>query len=208
VLMDERSRHLWVECFKSKRDVADWTSSKLREISREASKVGIGIVSLREDNGSEVLSNNVLRTLEDLGVKDDFAVSYSPSLNGMAERVQYTLPLKMRGILLEYGLPEHVWAHALVHAANCYNVLPHSKTKTPPHEVLYGNESCNALRSKLRIFGSQACVKYADHHPDESEAIYLRHASDTTVECYSFATHKVEKFDKLKLLEGQYFTSD
>jgi hypothetical protein len=54
VLLDERSRYLWVECFKRKRSVADWTSSKLREISREASKVGLGIVSLRADNGSEV----------------------------------------------------------------------------------------------------------------------------------------------------------
>jgi hypothetical protein len=74
--------------------------------------------------------------------------------------------------------------------------------------MLYGKESCDTLRSKLRIFGSTLRAiqspRVPTKHPqtEVKPYIYLRHARDTTVECYSFATHKVEKFDKFKLLEG------
>jgi hypothetical protein len=105
VLLDDRSRYVWTGVFKSKSEISKWTSTMVRKLSKESASFGLKIMSLRADNGSEILSTEVLSTLEELGIEGDFIVPYSPALNGMAERIQGTLLLRMRALLLQSGLP-------------------------------------------------------------------------------------------------------
>ena len=68
-----------------------------------------------------------------MGIDRHFTVRETPQQNGVAERMNRTLPEKVRCMLSDAGLPKNFRAQALAYACSLINRLPSSAIggKTP-----------------------------------------------------------------------------
>ena len=98
--------------------------------------------------------------LTESGIKWEPSVSYMPSQNGKAERVNHTLMERVRAILLDSNLPKGMWAKLINTAAYLKNQSPASFQNKTPFELW--NEQQPDL-SNLRIIGT---IAYA-HTPNQ-----------------------------------------
>ena len=118
---------------------------------------GLTIGTLRSDNGGEYLSDEFQSYLQSKGIHHELSAPYSPSQNGVAERINRTLMESARAMMTQAGLPNHYWAEAVSTAAYLRNrVSTRSlKEKQTPYEKWYGRKPDV---SHLRVFG---CMAYA-----------------------------------------------
>ena len=89
-----------VFCHKS--DAQAWLLSKLKS---ESTNKGVSIQAVRSDQGSEIKCNSVQEFFANAGISFEETPSYTPALNGIAERIQRTIITKARCMLAESGLP-------------------------------------------------------------------------------------------------------
>lgn len=214
VLVDDKSRMVFVGILKSKSDAKDWIKTT---IVREQKRMSMRVSHLRSDNGSEVLSNEVLDFLNIEGIELDLTPTYEPALNGIAERVQDTLLEKMRCLLLESNLPHSFWPFALLAAVERYSVTPHRALKyASPLSIYSGDAAAKALLNRLRVFGSK-CLVYPQRDdplsrrkskldPSGEIAVFLTCPSTTTIEVYLLTHRRTGVFKHFKLLEGKFYS--
>ena len=81
----------------------------------------LSIGTLRSDNGGEYLSKKFVSYLQSRGIHHEPTAPYSPSQNGVAERINRTLLESARAMMGQAGLPEHYWAEAVATAAYLRN---------------------------------------------------------------------------------------
>lgn len=70
------------------------------------------ISKLRSDNGKEYLSQDLVKWCKDKGIILDYTTSYTPQLNGKAERLNRTLIEKMRALLTDSKVEKTLWGEA------------------------------------------------------------------------------------------------
>lgn len=77
--------------------------------------------------------------LRENGIEHNISPSYSPNMNGLAERTNGTIAECVRSILAHSSLPLKFWAEAVVHAARIRNLFPCSRDKSKTSdEVISG----------------------------------------------------------------------
>ena len=122
---------------------------------------GKEIKSLRRDGGGEYTGKAFRKYLAESGIQHIVSTPYSPSDNGLAERMNRTIVENARCILQDSKLGNTFWGHAVLTAAHVHNRIPsHSRSDKSPMEFWIGEVPAIGY---LRIFGSTVWV----HIPKE-----------------------------------------
>ncbi|CAI7828284.1 unnamed protein product [Closterium sp. NIES-54] len=144
---------MWVYPLKQK----DHAASTIREdwlpfVEKQAECV---VKRIRTDQGGEFLGAEMTAWLKKQGIQRELTMAYTPQSNGVAIRVNRTIQDTARALLIESGVGNSMWPHAVRHATGARNrVLT---------EV--GNESLVLLErwlgrkppvDMLRVFGCMA----------------------------------------------------
>src|SRR6266849_9770659 len=113
-------------------------------------------MNIRVDRGSEFVNKDLQDWCHSKGMKIQMTAPYSPSQNGVAERMNRTLVELARAMLTGSQLPEFLWEQAVAHAAyirnRSYTIANRDRT---PYEAWHGNKP-NVTH--LREFGTPVWV--------------------------------------------------
>jgi transposase InsO family protein len=108
---------------------------------------GYRLKSIRIDNATEL--TKLSRELENTGVRIEPTAVYTPSQNGVAERLNRTLITRTRALLVAAELPDRLWGEA-VHTANYLRNLTPLEDGMSPEERWTGRKP---KLGHLRVFG-------------------------------------------------------
>lgn len=116
---------------------------------------GQQIKSLQSDNGGEYTSKAMQDYCKDKLIHQRFTTPDSPESNGVVERMNRTLVLRMRALIHHANIPPQMWPHALATATYLINRSPTSTLPAgeSPYQRLTGKAPD---LSNLRVFGCQA----------------------------------------------------
>ena len=139
-------------------------------------QIGRKLKTIRTNRGSEFLSKEQKRYLQEHGIEHQTLMPYSPQQNGRAERFQQTIINKVESMWHAAGLSDGFWKHAVGTAVHVYNMTPISKAEfLTPKEMWSGSKPDI---SHLRIFGCAAYVhvlkgKRRKLNPKSQEMIFV-----------------------------------
>ncbi|GFX64449.1 retrovirus-related Pol polyprotein from transposon TNT 1-94 [Trichonephila clavipes] len=111
-------------------------------------------ISVRTDRGLEFCSGEFRVFLEGLGIDHEKTNSYSPEMNGVAERYNLTALDGIKTLLNESGISQKFWAEVICFSYT-WNRICHKGCKKTPFE-LYGGKRPSI--SHLKRFGCLAFV--------------------------------------------------
>ena len=136
--------------------------------ARAEKKSGREIRALRTDGGGEYRNREFEKFLIEAGIQHLVSPPYTPSQNGLAERMNRTIIEYARCILEDSHLGKEFWGYAVLTAAHSHNRLPsRSHSNISPLEHWTGKQP---EIGHLRVFGATACV----HVPGEKSRSYIR----------------------------------
>ncbi|CAI7849228.1 unnamed protein product [Closterium sp. NIES-53] len=152
-IVDDWSRLMWAYPLKQK----DHAASTIKEdwlpfMEKQAECV---VKRIRTDQGGEFLGAEMTTWLKKQGIQRELTTAYTPQSNGVAERANRTILETARALLIESGVGNSMWPHAVRHAIVARNRV---LTKV-------GNESWVPLErwfgwkppvDMLRVFGCMA----------------------------------------------------
>ncbi|CAI7913760.1 unnamed protein product, partial [Closterium sp. NIES-54] len=175
-IVDDWSRLMWAYALKQK----DHAASTIKEdwlpfVEKQAECV---VKRIKTDRGGEFLGAETTAWLKKQGIQRELTTAYSPQSNGVAERANRTILETARALLIESGVGNSMWPHAVRHATVARNRV---LTKV-------GNESWVPLErwlgrkppvDMLRVFGSMAVA----HVPKKyrKEEVYMNGTWDLVV---------------------------
>ena len=152
LMVDDATRHVTVEFLKTK----DQTNQRIKNYMAYLKAREKTPCAIRMDRGTE-FDNADLRTwCDSLGIKFQETAPYSPSQNGVAERMNRTLGELARTMLTDSKMPEFLWELAVRHAAYVRNM---SYTRFIPSATpyqLWNNKKPNVAH--LREFGAPVWI--------------------------------------------------
>jgi hypothetical protein len=108
----------------------------IREAKRQTERK---LKAIRTDNEEEYVAIDVFLDHED--VVHERSLAYSHESNEIAERLNRTLGIMVRGMLASSGLPLSMWGEAVHTAVYVKNRLPHRAVKMTSYEELHGEKS-------------------------------------------------------------------
>jgi len=117
LMVDDASRHITVRFLKRK----SHTAQKVIEYMAYLKARGKSPCGIRVDRGSEFVNETLTKYSSTQGIELQMTVPYSPSQNGVAERMNHTLVELARTILAASKLPEFLWELAMEHVAYVRN---------------------------------------------------------------------------------------
>ncbi|UYV78997.1 hypothetical protein LAZ67_17000580, partial [Cordylochernes scorpioides] len=156
--IDDYSRKITLFCLKHKNEVLKHFDSYLARAERET---GHKLKVLISDNGLEYCNHEFKTRLEQLGIKHELTNTYSPPMNGVAERANRVLLDITRSCLHSADLPQRFWAEAVNTAAyirnKCYNSALGDKVP---------DELWSSRKPSVRHLKAFGCLAYS-HIPTE-----------------------------------------
>ena len=155
VVVDDYSRYTWVETFGSKDENYGIITKLFRQLQTQKE---CDIISIRSDNGTEFVNQNIDRYCDDHGIDHNLSAPGTPQQNGVAERKNRTLIEAGKTMLAEAKLPKYFWADAIHTACFTQNRSLVNKTygKTP-YELWRGRKPNIGF---FKIFGCKCYVLY------------------------------------------------
>ncbi|CAI7817731.1 unnamed protein product [Closterium sp. NIES-54] len=152
-IVDDWSRLMWAYALKQK----DHAASTIKEdwlpfVEKQAECV---VKRIRTDRGGEFLGAEMTAWLKKQGIQRELTTAYTPQSNGVAERANRTILETARALLIESGVGNSMWPHAVRHATVARNRVL----------IKVGNESWVPLErwlgrkppvDMLRVFGCMA----------------------------------------------------
>jgi hypothetical protein len=153
--LDEKSRYLHTVCARSRSQFEIF----FREYKARVELVtGVRIIRLRTDGAAEMWSKSMEELCKETGLEHELVSPYLHQQNGLIERAQRSLLQRIRCMLIEGKLANHMWEHAVSLATLMYNVTPHTsllaadgKRLMSPWEAFHGEVFKNYHR--LHKFG-------------------------------------------------------
>lgn len=112
---------------------------------------------VHSDNGGEYVNFEFKSYLEKLGIEHSTCPSYTPNLNGIAERINRTIVECARSMLEHASLPRRFWAEAVVHAARIRNSF-----FCPRDQSRSSLEIMSGVKPDVRYFRTFGCLAW--HH--------------------------------------------
>ena len=119
VIVDDYSRYTWVFFHHDKSEVA---SCFKKFAKRAQNEFEVKLKKIRSDNGKEFDNTNIEAYCDEVGIKHEVSVTYTPQQNCVVERKNRTLITLARTMLDEYNTPKALWAEAIntaCYASNC-----------------------------------------------------------------------------------------
>ena len=150
LMVDDSSRYITTEFLKKKTEAADKIKNYITQLISHNKKTK----AIRIDRGREFLNQQLSAWCHEKGMNIEVTAPYSPSQNGVAERMNWTLVEISRAMLR--GLPEFLWEYAVNHSSylrnRSYTKALHDQT---PYQKWF-NIKPNV--SHLREFGAPVWV--------------------------------------------------
>ncbi|CAI7831555.1 unnamed protein product [Closterium sp. NIES-53] len=159
-IVDVYTRMTWVYVLSKKSDVAETVKTNwLPMAERQQDRL---VKAIRTDQGREFLSKEFSLWLKKNGIRHSLTMPYSPAMNGIAERANWTITETARGLLIEAGLPEYLWPDAVRSACVAKNrALNHvGADKRVPYVEWIGRKPKVDM---LRVFGCM-CMALVPKH--------------------------------------------
>lgn len=155
--IDDFSRKVWVYPLKAKSECfarfLEWKA--LVEAQSEHK-----LKAFCTDNGGEFVSKTFKEYLKKYGIEKQVTPSYTPQLNGVAERMNRTLIEMARCMFFAKNLDFELWAEAVVTAAYTRNRCPTQALEGKTPEEAWSGKKPNV--SHMRVFGCLGYTKVPD----------------------------------------------
>ena len=117
MFVDDTSRYTTVQFLKAKSQASEHVKAYLTYLQNQGWKPH----AIRIDHGKEFINENLKSWCHQQGIEINQIVPYSPSQNGIAERMNCTLIELARTMHAAMDLPEFLWEEATGHAAYLHN---------------------------------------------------------------------------------------
>ncbi|PLW06547.1 hypothetical protein PCASD_24311 [Puccinia coronata f. sp. avenae] len=121
VIIDDFSRFNRIYLLRHKNESESRILSYLLEI---VNKTGKTPALIHTDRGGEFNSNTFRSKLLELGINIEVGPANSPQTNGLAERFNQTLLVKIRCLLAQSSVPLNFWDEAAKYSSSLINILP------------------------------------------------------------------------------------
>jgi transposase InsO family protein len=122
---DDFSRWVWIFFLRRKSDAFAVFKQWKVQVEKESGK---SIRIFRTDNGSEYFSNVWTSYMKDEGIRWETTTPRTPEQNGVSERLNRSIVDRVRTILIDAGLPLHLWTEAV-------NYIVYTKNRSPTHAI-------------------------------------------------------------------------
>ena len=152
LFVDDYSRYVTVNFLKSKTQA----TQNVRDYLTHLIARDIAPLAIRVDRGTEFVNEDLRTWCTQRGIDIQMTAPYSPSQNGVAERMNRTLVELARAMLTARQLPEFLWEPAVAHAAYLRNrSFSRAVPDATPYERRHG---AKPDVSHFREFGSQVWI--------------------------------------------------
>jgi transposase InsO family protein len=140
VIIDDFSRFNRIYLLHHKNESESRILSYLLEI---VNKTGKSPALIHTDRGGEFNSNQFCNKLLELGSNIEVGPANSPQTNGLAERFNQTLFVKIRCSLAQSSVPINFWDEAAKYSSSLINILPSKALKwSSPVSILSKLDMC------------------------------------------------------------------
>ncbi|GFW68358.1 retrovirus-related Pol polyprotein from transposon TNT 1-94 [Trichonephila clavipes] len=151
-IIDDYSRKVTVFPIRNKSDVFHTFIRFQKRAERFLSKK---VIAVRTDGGLEFCNKDMDNFLTELGIKHEVTNSYTPEMNGVAERFNLTALDGIKILLKSSEVPHKFWGEALLCFTYAWNRICHKDSNKTPFEK-YSGRKPSVLH--LKPFG---CLVYA-----------------------------------------------
>ncbi|GFW82270.1 retrovirus-related Pol polyprotein from transposon TNT 1-94 [Trichonephila clavipes] len=151
-IIDDYSRKVTVFPIRNKSDVFPTFIRFHKRAERFLSKK---VIAVRTDGGLEFCNKDMDNFLTKLGIKHEVTNSYTPEMNGVAERFNLTALDGIKTLLKSSEVPHKFWGEALLCFTYAWNRICHKDSNKTPFEK-YSGRKPSVLH--LKPFG---CLAYA-----------------------------------------------
>ncbi|GFX92905.1 retrovirus-related Pol polyprotein from transposon TNT 1-94 [Trichonephila clavipes] len=151
-IIDDYSRKVTVFPIRNKSDVFHTFVRFQKRAERFLSKK---VIAVRTDGGLEFRNKDMDNFLTELGIKHEVTNSYTPEMNGVAERFNLTALDGIKTLLKSSEVPHKFWGEALLCFTYAWNRICHKDSNKTPFEK-YSGRKPSVLH--LKSFG---CLAYA-----------------------------------------------
>ena len=117
MFVDDAARYISVFFLKRKEEAAQYVKNYLTNLKTHDKNPK----AIRVDRGTEFINENLTSWCREQGLDIQTTAPYSPSQNGIAERMNRTLVELARAMMKGQNLPEFLWEYAIAHAAYLRN---------------------------------------------------------------------------------------
>ncbi|GFW03334.1 retrovirus-related Pol polyprotein from transposon TNT 1-94 [Trichonephila clavipes] len=173
-IIDDYSRKVTVFPIRNKSDVFHTFIRFQKRAERYLSRK---VIAVRTDGGLEFCNKDMDNFLTELGIKHEVTNSYTPEMNGVAERFNLTALDGIKTLLKSSEVPHKFWGEALLCFTYAWNRICHKDSNKTPFEK-YSGRKPSVLH--LKPFG---CLAYADLS-EQQEALMVE---VTIPNCYKQA---------------------
>ncbi|GFT11548.1 retrovirus-related Pol polyprotein from transposon TNT 1-94 [Trichonephila clavipes] len=154
-IIDDYSRKVTVFPIRNKSDVFHTFIRFQKRTERFLSKK---VIAVRTDGGLEFCNKDMDNFLTELGIKHEVTNSYTPEMNGIAERFNLTALDGIKTLLKSSEVPHKFWGEVLFCFTYAWNRICHKDSNKTPFEK-YSGRKPSVLH--LKPFG---CLAYADEN--------------------------------------------
>jgi transposase InsO family protein len=113
LLVDDATRYVTVYFLKGKHEAAQYVKDYFTHLHVR----GVTTHAIHVDRGTEFVNKDLQSWCHAKGMDIEMTAPYSPSQNGVAERMNRTLVELARAMIVGTHLPEYLWEYAVAHAA-------------------------------------------------------------------------------------------
>jgi gag-polypeptide of LTR copia-type len=143
-ITDEATRKKWVRIVVRR---AQFPSEFMQFKAYVELQSGFNIKAIRLDNAGE--NKTLGDELQQLGIAVEYTTAYTPSQNGIAERLNRTLVQMAKAMLANSKLPQKFWGFAIEAACYLRNRLPIAPRKITPEEAFTSSSNIGMVISNL-----------------------------------------------------------
>ncbi|GFT18661.1 retrovirus-related Pol polyprotein from transposon TNT 1-94 [Trichonephila clavipes] len=151
-IIDDYSRKVTVFPIRNKSDVFHTFIRFQKRAERFLSKK---VIAVRTDGGLEFCNKDMDNFLTELGIKHEVTNSYTPEMNGIAERFNLTALDGIKTLLKSSEVLHKFWGEALLCFTYVWNRICHKDGNKTPFEK-YSGRKPSVLH--LKPFGCLACA--------------------------------------------------
>ncbi|GFT05091.1 retrovirus-related Pol polyprotein from transposon TNT 1-94 [Trichonephila clavipes] len=137
-IIDDYSRKVTVFPIRNKSDVFHTFIRFQKRAERFLSKK---VIQVRTDGGLEFSNKDMDNFLTELGIKHEVTNSYTPEMNGVAERFNLTALDGIKTLLKSSEAPHKFWGEALLCFTYAWNRICHKYSNKTPFEKYSGRKS-------------------------------------------------------------------
>ncbi|GFS96191.1 copia protein [Trichonephila clavipes] len=117
------------------------------------------VIAVRTDGGLEFCNKDMDNFLTELGIKHEITNSYTPEMNGVAERFNLTALDGIKTLLKFSEVPHKFWGEALLCFTYAWNRICHKDSNKTPFEKYSGRKPSVLHLKPFWMFGICWCAK-------------------------------------------------